>query len=212
MRQIDIDGWRRKEHFNLYKDWTYPHLSLTAYVDLTAYYPYVKQHDISVNVAIIYVLARTANEIPEFRQRIRGNDVVEHDEVHPSSTILTDDDLFSYCTFDYFKDFAIFGKKAVAQIRLVKENRTLKDEPGRDDLLFMTAIPWISFTNLMHPIDLKSVDSVPRIAWGKFFEDGESLKMPLSVQGHHGLMDGVHIGKYFEQVQDYLNQPGYLLG
>ena len=212
MRHIDVENWRRKEHFNLYKDWTYPHLSLTANVDLTAYYPYVKRNDISVNVAIIYVLARTANDFPEFRQRIRGDDVVEHDDVHPSSTILTDDDLFSYCTFNYDDDFSIFGAAAIDTIAFVKENRTLEDEPGRDDLLFMTAIPWVSFTNLMHPINLKAIDSVPRISWGKFFEDGERLKMPLGVQGHHGLMDGLHIGKYFEQVQDYLNQPGYLLG
>ena len=211
MRRIDVESWQRKEHFNKYKDWTYPHLSLTANVDITAYYPYVKQYEISVNVAIIYVLARTANEIPEFRQRIRENGVVEHAMVHPSSTIMTDDDLFSYCTFVYSEAFSGFNKHAVEQIKFVKENRSLEDEPGRDDYLFMTAIPWVSFTNLMHPIDLKSVDSVPRIAWGKFFEVGERLKMPLSIQAHHGLIDGVHIGRYFEKVQDYLNQPEYLL-
>jgi len=211
MRRIDIESWQRKDHFNLYKDWTYPHFSLTANVDLTAYYPYIKQHGISVNVAIIYVLARTANEIPEFRQRIRGNDVVEHDLVHPSSTILTDDDLFSYCTFDFDPDFSVFAPRAVDTITYVRENRILEDELGRDDYLFMTAIPWVSFTHMMHPIDLKSVDSVPRIAWGKFFEDGERLKMPLGIQGHHSLMDGIHLGRYYEKVQDYLNQPEYLL-
>jgi len=211
MRRIDIESWQRRDHFNLYKDWTYPHFSLTANVDLTAYYPYIKQHGISVNVAIIYVLARTANEIPEFRQRIRGNDVVEHDLVHPSSTILTDDDLFSYCTFDFDPDFSVFAPRAVDTITYVRENRILEDELGRDDYLFMTAIPWVSFTHMMHPIDLKSVDSVPRIAWGKFFEDGERLKMPLGIQGHHSLMDGIHLGRYYEKVQDYLNQPEYLL-
>ncbi len=36
--------------------------------------------------------------------------------------------------------------------------------------------------------------------------------MPLSVQGHHGLMDGVHVGRYFAAVQDYLLGPETVLG
>ena len=31
--------------------------------------------------------------------------------------------------------------------------------------------------------------------------------MPLSVQAHHALVDGVHMGRYFEIMQAYLDQP-----
>jgi chloramphenicol O-acetyltransferase type A len=34
--------------------------------------------------------------------------------------------------------------------------------------------------------------------------------MPLSVQGHHALMDGVHAGRFFEQAQRYLDAPAAL--
>jgi chloramphenicol O-acetyltransferase type A len=64
----------------------------------------------------------------------------------------------------------------------------------------------------MHPIDLNPADSVPRLAWGKFFQEDKLLKMPLSVQGHHALVDGLHIGKYYAQVQDYLHHPDFVLG
>jgi chloramphenicol O-acetyltransferase type A len=59
---------------------------------------------------------------------------------------------------------------------------------------------------------LQSADTVPRFAWGKFFKEGENLKMPLSVQAHHALMDGIHMGKYYKKVQDYLRQPDFLSG
>jgi chloramphenicol O-acetyltransferase type A len=75
----------------------------------------------------------------------------------------------------------------------------------------MTAIPWVSFTSFMHPLSLP-VDSVPRFAWGKLFKDGQSSKMPLSVQAHHALMDGLHMGRYYETVQGYFHQPGSGLG
>ena len=93
----------------------------------------------------------------------------------------------------------------------MKQQPRLEDEPGQDDLLFMTGIPWVSFTALQHPIHMHPVDSVPRIAWGKFFKEGEALKMPLSVQVHHALMDGVHIGRYYTLVQEYLDQPERLV-
>jgi chloramphenicol O-acetyltransferase type A len=69
----------------------------------------------------------------------------------------------------------------------------------------MTSIPWVSFTGFVHPIHMHPVDSVPRFSWGKYFTDDDRIKMPLSVQGHHALMDGFHVGRYFQQVQKYLD-------
>jgi chloramphenicol O-acetyltransferase type A len=212
MRYINLETWSRHEHFKVFSTFDYPHFSMCANVDLTAFYPIVKQRGISFNVATVYVLARAANAIPEFRYRIRGGEVVEHEIVNPSTTILTDEDVFSFCTFDYIENFSEFAARAAEQIAYVKEDPTLKDEPGRDDLLYMTAIPWVSFTSFMHPLHLHPADSVPRFAWGKRFEDGDLLKMPLSVQGHHALMDGMHMGRFYAEVQDYLHHPGSVLG
>jgi chloramphenicol O-acetyltransferase type A len=212
MRQIDIQTWPRREHFKVFSAFEYPHFSLCANVDLTAFYPFVKQRGISFTVAVVYVLARAANAIPEFRYRIRSGKVVEHEIVHPSGTILTDDDLFSFCTFEYIENFSEFAAKAAERIAYVIDDPTLEDGPEQDDLLYMTAIPWVSFTSFMHPLRLQPADSVPRFAWGKLFKEDESLKMPLSVQGHHALMDGIHVGRYYAEVQDYFQQPAAVLG
>ena len=212
MRHIDLETWPRREQFNFFRTWDYPHFNMCANVDLTAFYPFVKQHTISFNVATVYVLARAANAIPEFRYRIRGEEVVEHEIVHPATTILVGEDLFSFCTIPYAEDFSVFAATAAEQIAYVQEHPEVKDEPGQDDLLYMTAIPWVSFTSFMHPLDLSPADSVPRFAWGKFFQDGQFLKMPLSVQGHHALMDGIHVGRYYAEVQDYLHHPRSVLG
>ncbi len=212
MRQINLETWPRREHFKVFSTWDYPHFNMCANVDLTEFYPFVKQRDISFNVATVYVLARAANAIPEFRHRIRAGEVVEHEVVHPATTILTNEDLFSFCQIDYTEDFSLFTARAAERIAYVKEHPTVKDESGQDDRLFMTAIPWVSFTSFMHPLDLSPADSVPRFAWGKFFEDGESMKMPLSVQAHHAVMDGIHMGRYYAKVQDYLHDPGFVLG
>jgi chloramphenicol O-acetyltransferase type A len=210
MRTIDMQTWPRRQHYEIYRRFDHPHFSLCANVDLGAFYPRVKQGSFSIGAAIVYLVARAANETAEFRYRMRGDDVVEHAVVHPSTTVLTADDLFSYCTIPYSADFSEFVPRAAQQMAYVRQHPQLSDEPGRDDFLFMTAIPWVSFTSFTHPTNLDPGDSVPRFAWGKFFEEGGSLKMPLAVQVHHALMDGVHVGRYYTLVQNFLSEPEFI--
>ena len=211
MRQKDLKNWPRRDHFELFNTFDYPHFCICANVDLTAFYPMVKQRGISFTVAVVYLIARTANAIPEFRQRIRAGEVVEHDIVHPSTTFLTTDDLFSFCFLEYDEDFSTFAVRSTEKIAQLRKNPTIKEESLEDNQLYMTSIPWVSFTSIMHPLKLYPADSVPRFAWGKFFEEGNKIKMPLSVQGHHALIDGIHAGRFYEKIQDYLDEPETLL-
>jgi chloramphenicol O-acetyltransferase type A len=212
VRYIDMETWERGELFKFFNAWACPHFSMCANVDLTAFQPVVRQRNLSFTVSITYVIARAANSIPEFRYRIRQGKVVEHEVVHPSTTILTKGGLFGFCTFEYAEDFAEFAPKAAQQMAFVREHPTLESTAGRDDLLYMTAIPWVSFTSFMHPLDLYPADSFPRFACGKYFSEGERLKMPLSIQGHHAVMDGLHVSRCYEAIQGLLDQPAEVLG
>lgn len=207
MRIVNINTWPRRQHFELYKSFDYPHFSLCAPVDITETLQRVKEQKISLTVALVYTLARAANDIVNFRYRIRTEGVVEHDLVHPSTTILNEGELFSFCTIPYQIDFELFSAVAAYQIEQVRQNLVLSDEPGQDDLLFMSSIPWVSFTGMSHPIHMHPVDSIPRITWGKFYDQEARRFMPLSVQAHHALMDAYHVGLYFESVQEYLLHP-----
>jgi len=211
MRYLDMETWPRREHFELFNSYSHPSFGITAAVDLTAFYPVVKQRGISFTVAMVYVISRASNAIAEFRYRIRAGKVAEHEIVHPSFTVLVGEDVFSFCTIDYVEDFPEFVAMAAKGIEDVKEHLTLEDDPDRDDLLFMTAIPWVSFTSFRAPMPSHPGDSIPRYAWGKFIQDGESLKMPLCVEVHHALIDGAHVGKFYTQVQDFLRHPEAML-
>jgi chloramphenicol O-acetyltransferase type A len=122
------------------------------------------------------------------------------------------EDVFSFCTIDYVEDFPEFAAIAAKGIEDVKDHLTLEDDPDRDDLLFMTSIPWVSFTSFRAPMPSHPGDSIPRYAWGKLIQDGETLKMPLCVEVHHALIDGAHVGKFYTQAQDFLRQPEVMLG
>jgi len=210
MRTIDLQTWPRRQQFEFFSKYGQPHFGMCANVDVTTFYPAVKQSGYSLTIAIVYVITRASNAVPAFRYRIREQDIVEHETISSGFTILVDEDLFSFCVVDYTEDFSEFAANAAAGIAAIRENPWVS-HPPRDDVLYMTAIPWVSFTTILHPMP-QPPDSIPRFAWGKIFQENGSLKMPLAVQGHHALMDGIHVGQFYDQVQGLLNQPEVVLG
>jgi chloramphenicol O-acetyltransferase type A len=207
MQTIDMEAWPRRDHYQFFSTFEYPHFSLCADLDITTLLPFLKNRKISFTAAIMYFIARTANSIPEFRQRVREGNPIEYDEVHPSATILTKDDLFSFCTVLYNKNFIKFVKVAEEEVDRVKTEPYIEEKIQDDSALFMTSIPWVSFTSFMHPLKLNPADSVPRFAWGKYKQTGEKTLMPLSVQAHHAVVDGLHAGRFYDQFQKLLDQP-----
>ena len=211
MRSIDLDTWPRRVHFETFRQFDYPHFNITSTIDVEHMLPIIRGHRASLTIAITYLLTRTANQLENFRWRIRGDEVIEHEIVHPSITVLTSDDLFSFCTMEYVPEFSKFADGAAETIAHAREHPTLEDKTSQDDLLFMTSIPWVPFTSFIHPMHLNPVDSIPRLAWGKIHVIEGRQKMPLSVQGHHALMDGLHVGRYFENMQINCDNSGALL-
>jgi chloramphenicol O-acetyltransferase type A len=210
--KLDLETWPRHEHFKVFRAMAFPHFNLTANVEVTLFKGWLKEHGISLTIGTMYALARTANAIPEFRLRIQGEDVVEYQVVHPSMTILTENDTFTFCAVPYDPDLTKFAAQAAERIAEAKANPTLDDGDWRDALLFMTSLPWVSFTSMVHAMHLSPADSVPRMAWGKIFTEGSSQKMPLNVQVHHALVDGLHIGRFFEHLQASLDHPSEAFG
>jgi chloramphenicol O-acetyltransferase type A len=207
MKIIDIENWERKNHYNYFKSLDYPHFSLCANVDITNFMRFIKEKGFSFFISFLYVSTKTANDIKEFRLRIREKDVVEHETVSPSFTMMTSQNVFSFCAVRFINNFGSFVSNTAEQMDKSKSLVNVEDEPGRDDLLYITSIPWVSFTNITHPIHMNPVDSVPRISWGKYFEENGRVKIPLSIQAHHALVDGIHAGQYFMTIQEILDKP-----
>ncbi|MBL4934806.1 chloramphenicol acetyltransferase [Clostridium sp. YIM B02515] len=207
MKFIDIENWNRKDHYNYFKQFNYPHFNICGNLDITNFYRYIKENELPFFASMLYASTKATNSIKEFRFRIREDKVVEHEIVSPSFTVMTNDEVFSFCAVDFIDNYNTFKSNTLKQIEETKNNVSIEDEPGRDDLLYVTSIPWVSFTNITHPIQMNPIDSIPRISWGKFFEENEKMKLPISVQAHHSLVDGVHIGQFFNNIQEILDNP-----
>jgi chloramphenicol O-acetyltransferase type A len=48
---------------------------------------------------------------------------------------------------------------------------------------------------------------VPKLAFGRAEAEGAHLWLPVSVEVHHALMDGLHVGRYLEALDAALREP-----
>jgi chloramphenicol O-acetyltransferase len=220
MRVIDQESWPRKHHYQLYSGFQFPHVGICVQVDITELWAGRAGAGASPTVTLVYVLTKAANRVPELRQRIRGDQVVEHDLVHASLAVLGGDEVFGVVTLRYDPDFATFAAEAKERIAEARERPSMADFPhdadgdlAKDDVLSMTVIPWLSFTGFSLTRQPKA-DAVPLIAWGKVLADadGERTLLPFFVNFHHALVDGLHVARFVAYIEEEARELAGSLG
>jgi chloramphenicol O-acetyltransferase type A len=208
MKYIDKQTWDRKEHFEFFYRADYPQFNVCMNLDITGFLSFVKEKKLPFYFATIYAAMKVVNTLDDFKYRIRNGQVVLHDKVHPSFTYLDSKEksgLFKVVTIDMADNISDFALTADKAARSQKEYFPKELLAGRDDLIYITCLPWISFTHISHTITLNRDDSVPRISWGKYFKDGDKVLLPFSVQVNHAVADGYQVGLYVEKVQEFLD-------
>ncbi len=208
MRFIDLDTWKRKDHFLFFQRMDYPQYNICMNIDVTRFLKFTKEKELSFYYSMIFAATTAVNRVEELRYRIRDGKVVFHEIVHPSFTDMSKDekdDLFKFVTVDLEGDISEFVEKAKQASETQRDYFGMEKVAGRDDLIYITCIPWISFTHLSHTISLNKNDAVPRISWGKYFREGDKVLLPFSVQVNHALVDGFHVGKYIDVLQELLD-------
>lgn len=206
MEFVDMNNWGRKEHFDFFHRADYAQYNICANIDVTSFLSLTKQKGLPFYHSMIYMATQTANEIINFRYRIREDRVVLHDRLTPSFTWLKDEEeLFRLVTVELKEDIREFARAADEKARTQTEYFPLKENAGRDDFVYITCIPWVSFTHISHTFHLNKNDSVPRLSWGKYFTLKDKILLPFSVQVNHALVDGVHVGKYYTRLQEHLD-------
>ncbi|MDR2700307.1 MAG: chloramphenicol acetyltransferase [Nitrososphaerota archaeon] len=205
--KINFQTWSRREYYEHFGSCDDPYFGVIPNVDCTFAYETCKRLGFSFFVYYMFESIKAVNQVENFRYRIIDKDIWLFDRVHASTTIGRPDNTFSFALFEYTEDFTVFQKNAKNQIEGVQKTRGLQvnDDARRFDVIHYTTLPWFSFTSFRHEKNFSYKESIPKIAFGKFFEYGSKKWLPVSVNANHGLVDGYHVSKYLEFFQTGLN-------
>lgn len=206
MKEIDIESWNRKEHYNFFKQFTDPYFSVVVDLDVTKAYYYAKKQRISFFVFYLHACMKALNSVENLRYRIRDKKVIVHDVIHASATILRKDNTFGFSFINYSDDFIVFNQNFKKEKKRIENSSNLFPKEDTDDCIFCSTLPWFNFTSHKEPLFGMVKESVPKLAFGKYISKDDKLMMPVAIAVNHALVDGYHVGLFVEEYQNILNE------
>ena len=208
MKIIDIEKWNRKEHFNFFSNMNSPYFGFTTEVDCTRAYDKAKENGHSFFAYYLHKSMAAVNSVDELKMRIVDNQIVLFDVIHAGTTIAREDGTFGFSFIPFSDQFEIFNAELQKEVNAVQNSSGLRlsTDTATKALIRHSTIPWNSFSALLHPTNFDKTESIPKITFGKFSIRDEKKYLPVSIEAHHGLADGLHLAKYFEEFQRQLDQ------
>ncbi len=225
---IDLERWPRRSHFRFFSGFEQPHFQVTSSVDVTALDAYIRANGGSRFAAMLHATMWATQAEAALRLRIRWQDdepeVVLHDVVHPSFTAPVDTPeadrqwpgcdlpLFGYTTALFTEDYSDFASRVRSAAQRVASDADVTRQAAldADNLVYVSSMPWMTFSSLQHAMHTPARDSTPRITWGRFQAAGPRVEVSVSLQAHHGLADGGHVARWFRTLQQRVVQPEWL--
>lgn len=203
-KYLEMESYKRKSHFEYFNSLSYPYVGMTVNVDITELLKRIKSEKWPFFLAFCYCVSTAANGIPEFRQRILNNKIIEFENCKTSHTVALEDETYCYCTLDSsvpFDEYIPYATRKQAEAKQNKMDR--EDKEGELNKFFITTLPWVSYTTLIQPVPIPA-DSNPRISWGKYFIQEGKVLIPVSVLCHHALVDGIHIANFYKALDNQI--------
>ena len=193
-RYIDIEAWDRKDVYLLFSRGYLPFFSVTTPLDVTELVQFTKKEGLSFYRALVYAVSRSMNELEPFRLRIRKDGIACCGTVSPSYTTAGKDGVFGICGVDYLPGESLpdFCRRALEKERQQTGGMQL-EEDERDDLIFISSIPWFVTTSIVQEFPVDPDDSFPRVMWDRIHEEKGRKLINFTLQLNHRLLDGSHV-------------------
>ena len=194
---IDMENWDRKEFYEHFINEVVCSYSITVNLDIT------NLRDARLYPAMIWLLTKTVNEMPEFRTSLTKAGLGIYDSMHPMYTVFNKENKnFSGIWSYYSEHYMEFLKNYDEDVRVYSKSTRYAPKDGTPENSFnISMVPWLEFTSCNLNIYDDGKFLLPIFTMGKYFErDGKRL-LPLAIQVHHAVCDGYHVGLFVEKLQ-----------
>ncbi|WAH51271.1 type A chloramphenicol O-acetyltransferase [Pseudescherichia vulneris] len=209
---VDLSRWARKEHFEVFQSFAESTFNQTVLLDITALLKHIKQAGWKFYPTIIFLLSKVVNSHAEFRMAMKNNELIVWNEIHPSYTIFhKETETFSSLWSHYDGNIHHFQKTYCEDIAQYGDNLSYWPKAeSRDNVFFISAIPWVSFTSFNTNVAHMQNFFSPMFTLGKYYKQGEKTLLPLAVLVHHSVCDGFHVARLINELQEMCDDIAHL--
>ena len=204
IKLIDLKTWERREFYEHFINEVVCTYSAVVNIDIT------NLNGQKLYPAMIWLLTKTVNDMPEFRTVLTPDGPGIYDDIHPMYTVFNKENKNFSGIWSYFsEDYEEFLKSYEADAGEYSKSTRYTPKDGTPANSFnISMVPWLEFTSLNINVFDEGKFLLPIFTMGKFFErDGKRL-LPLAIQVHHAVCDGYHMGAFVERLQEYIDRFG----
>lgn len=207
--KIDLNSWKRKEIFTHYLN-QQTTFSLTTEIDITLLKRSIKEKGYTFYPTFIYLMTTVVNSNPVFKTSFNSQGELGYwNKLDPLYTIFDQkSEIFSAIWTNAKSDFKEFNSNYHSDLEQYSSTEKLFPKtPIPENTVSISMIPWTSFTGFNLNINNNKNYLLPIITAGKFVYKDDSILLPLSLQVHHAVCDGYHVGLFMDAVQELANRP-----
>ena len=198
-RNLDLGAWSGAEQFRFFRGYERPHYAITARVDVTRLMSLAPRP--AVFRSCLWAIGAGLHAVPELRTRFDGDRVTLYERVELSPTIATEGGDFRYTYIPWSPDRAAFDTKAARLIAEVRAGQPLNANSGaREAVAYLSCLPWLDYSALDNALP-HARDCIPRVSWGRIVKTADGHDMAMTLQVHHALVHGAHVGQFFAATQ-----------
>lgn len=203
----------REQYFNFFNKFQNPLLNITFNLETVNFLAKCKTSNIPPFHFFLYCLNIAINKTTNFRYREFNNEIICIEDSFFSYTVLNESNEFNYAIFETCDDLDEFilrsqkaKKIAIESDSLIIPEKALSLEE-RKRMVFLTSLPWLEITSIQHPTFSEELYDIPTITWGRFKPlNSSDLTLTLSIQAHHGFVDGHHINMFAQNLKVAIEQ------
>lgn len=195
-RVIDYKSWPRREKYEFFCAADQPFYNLGYRLDVTNAYSFAKKNGVSFYMVLTYLVTKAINSVEAFRCARLDGQIVLFDELMPSFTDLKPgSDSFHIVTMPAGDDILAFCREA--KRRSLAQDCFIDPSMEGQNLIYISCVPWLDITAMSHERKFDPDDAIPRIAWGRFVDDGSGRKeLGMTLELNHRFIDGYHVGQF----------------
>lgn len=204
VKEIKPEETTRVAAYELWMKAPNPMVTIFKTMDVTNLVLMSRKKPLKFNMLMDYCIGKAASQIKEFYTLPVGEKLMQYDTIAVSTIVRNSDGEVSYCDIKYSDDLDTFNQEYVKYTSQVAEScgeRNLSN----DSMVIGTSA--IIETEIDGAVNMYTdLFKNPFLIWGRYRENQTQYSLPVSFQFHHTQMDGIHAGRFLENLQNEINR------
>lgn len=201
---IDPKETTRAMAYELWMKAPNPMVTFFKTLDVTNLIRVSRRRKLKFNMLLDWCIGRAAAGVKEFYILPVGEQLIQYDSLAVNTIVKNRTGEVSSCDILYTDDLDTFNREYLEHTARVAESCLDRDLSESCMIIGTSAIV---DTELDGAVGLNSgIFNNPFIIWGRYRKRLFRYMLPISFQFHHTQMDGAHVGRFLENLQQEINR------